>query len=381
MPEEKEEQLLEEEIANREGVIVKTSLTGIGVNILLSAFKAVVGYLSNSIAVILDAVNNLSDALSSVITIIGTKLANRLPDREHPLGHGRAEYLSAMLVSFIVLYAGITSLIESVKKIIHPETPDYAPVSLLIIAVAVVAKILLGRYVKKQGEKVNSGALVASGSDALFDAVLSASVLASALIFVLTKVSLEAYVGAFISIFILKSGYEMITDTIDDILGKRADRELTKTIKKIINEEKEVRGAYDLLMNNYGPGKNYASVHIELPDYMTVDEVDALTRRIQAKVYKKTGTVLTGVGVYSYNTSNEEAAIIRNKVMEVVISNDFALQMHAFYLDTETKHMRFDVVMSFDIDPAEGLKILNKQMEEHFPDYVVSITPDVDLSD
>ena len=166
----------------RSKVIVRTSIIGIIANVFLAAVKAVIGLAANSIAIVLDAVNNLSDALSSVITIIGAKIAGKKPDRKHPLGHGRVEYLSAMIVAAIVLYAGITSLIESVKKIIHPVTPDYSPVSLVIIAIAVVVKIVLGRYVKAQGEKVGSGSLIASGADAQFDAILSASVLASALI-------------------------------------------------------------------------------------------------------------------------------------------------------------------------------------------------------
>ena len=140
--------------------------------------------------------NNLSDALSSIITIVGTKLAGKLPDKKHPLGYGRIEYLSALIVSGIVLYAGITAAVESVKKIIHPEKPDYSAVSLVIIAVAVVVKIVLGRYVKKKGEAVNSEALIASGTDALSDAVLSASVLASALVYLASGISLEAWVGA-----------------------------------------------------------------------------------------------------------------------------------------------------------------------------------------
>ena len=160
------------ESENRDKVIVRTSIVGIVANIFLAAFKAVVGILSHSIAVVLDAVNNLSDALSSVITIVGTKLAGKLPDKKHPLGYGRIEYLSAMIVAAIVLYAGITSLVESVKKIIHPEKADYSAVALIIIASAVVVKLILGRYVKAQGEKVNSSALVASGADASFDAIL-----------------------------------------------------------------------------------------------------------------------------------------------------------------------------------------------------------------
>ncbi|MBR6349246.1 MAG: cation transporter [Lachnospiraceae bacterium] len=366
---------------NRDKVIVRTSIIGIIANVFLAAFKAAVGLISHSIAVTLDAVNNLSDALSSVITIVGTKLAAKSPDKKHPLGYGRIEYLSAMIVAAIVLYAGITSAVESIKKIIHPEAAEYSTVSLIIIAVAIAVKILLGLYVRKQGKKVASGALTASGSDALFDAILSASVLASAIVYIITGLSLEAYVGVVISGFIIKAGIEMMIETLNDILGKRADAELSKQIKTLITEEPEVRGAYDLLINNYGPDKNVASVHIELSDTMTVDQVDVLTRRLQRKVFTETGVILTGVGVYSYNTQDDEAARVRNKVQEIVMNHEWALQMHGFYADAEAKTMRFDVVMSFDVEQQEGLQTLYKEVKEAFPDYEVVIAPDVDISD
>ena len=366
--------------AERDRIIFKTGLTGILANLLLSAFKAAVGMLSHSIAVVLDAVNNLSDALSSVITIVGTKLAGRRPDREHPLGHGRIEYLSAMIVSGLVLYAGIASLVESVKKIIRPEKPDYTYLSLVIIAAAVLVKIVLGRYVSSQGKKANSASLSAAGADALFDAVLSASVLASAVVFMLSGVSLEAYVGAVISVFIIRSGVRMMAGTLNEILGKRADKETTARIMEILTEDKAVRGAYDLILYNYGPSKNYASVHLELQDTMTVREVDKLTRKLEGRVYRETGVIMAGVGLYSYDTGNDEAARIRNDVRERVLAYDWALQFHGFSLDIEDKEMAFDVVMSFDIRPDEGLRILYEEMRRVYPDYRIAISPDVDVS-
>ena len=367
--------------AKREKTIVRTSIIGIITNIFLVAFKATVGFISNSIAVILDAVNNLSDALSSVITIIGAKLGSKAPDKKHPLGYGRIEYLSSMIVSAIVLYAGGTSLVESIKKIIKPELPNYGTVSLIIIAVAVAVKLILGLFVKKQGKKVNSGALVASGSDALFDAVLSASVLASAIVFLIWNVSLEAYVGVVISAFIIKAGIEMMIETLNDILGKRSDKETGGQIRRLISEEPEVRGAYDLILYNYGPDKNYGSVHIELPDTMTVDEVDVITRRIQTKVFHSTGVILTGIGVYSYNTTDEEAAKIRNTVQKAVLSHDWALQVHGFYAETQSKSMRFDVVLSFDVEKDEAIETLYREVGELYPDYSLMIIPDVDAAD
>ena len=366
---------------NRDKVIVRTSVVGILVNVLLAAFKAVIGIMSNSIAVLLDAVNNLSDALSSIITIVGTKLAGKLPDKKHPLGYVRIEYLSAMIVSGIVLYAGITAAVESVKKIIEPQTPQYSTTSLIIIAVAVLVKIALGRYVKGQGLKVNSGALVASGADALFDAILSASVLACALIFTFTGYSLEAYVGALISVFIIKAGIEMMVEMVNEILGIRADKEKTSRIKKLLTEEPEVRGAYDLIMYNYGPEKDFASVHLELPDSMTAREIDQLTRRLERKVYRKTGVILAGVGLYSYNTSDDEASMIQKKVHDLVTSYNWCVQMHGFYVDLEQKEMSFDVVLSFDIEPKVGVATIQSELQKMFPDYEIEIAPDVDVSD
>ncbi len=367
--------------ANRDRVIIRTSIIGILTNVLLSAFKAVIGVMSNSIAVTLDAVNNLSDALSSIITIVGTRLASKLPDKKHPLGYGRIEYLSAMIVSGIVLYAGITSAVESIRKIIHPEKPDYSVISLVIIGVAVLVKIVLGGYVKAQGEKVNSGSLTASGSDALFDAILSASVLGSAVIFKLTGISLESWVGAVISVIIIKSGIEMMIDTLNEILGIRSDSETTSRIKKLITEEPEVLGAYDLIMYNYGPDKNYASVHIELPDTMNVSMVDSISRSLMLKVYRETGVLLVGIGVYSYNTGNDEAARIQNDIRKKVLSHDWAVQLHGFYLDAGAREIRFDVVLSFDITPEEALSILHEELGRDYPGYNIEIAPDVDVSD
>ena len=367
--------------ANREKTIVKTSVIGIITNVFLVGFKAFVGLVSHSIAVILDAVNNLSDALSSVVTIIGAKLGAKQPDKKHPLGYGRIEYLSSMIVAALVLYAGITSLVESVKKIIRPEAADYSTVSIVIISVAIVVKLLLGMFVKKQGKKVNSGALVASGSDALFDAVLSSSVLASAIVYLIWHVSLEAYVGVIIAGFIIKAGIEMMIETLNDIIDKREDAETTKELKEIICAEEQVLGAYDVTLFNYGPNKNYGSVHIELPDNLSVDDVDRITRNIQTDVFHKTGVILTGIGVYSYNTSDDEAARMRNTVRKTVMAHDWALQMHGFYADTEKKTLRFDVVVSFDADRKEALETLYGEVSTLYPDYDVLIVPDVDTAD
>ena len=368
-------------IENREAVIVRTSVVGIVANAALAGFKAMVGLMVNSIAITLDAVNNLSDALSSIITIIGTKLAGKAPDKKHPLGYGRVEYLTAMVVAGIVLYAGITSLTESVKKIVHPESADYTFVSLIIIAAAIVVKLFLGAFFKKRGKEVNSQSLIASGSDASFDAILSASVLASAIIYMLTKVSLEAYVGAVIAVIIIKSGVEMMIETLNDIMGQRTDPALVVAIKKTITEDPEVYGAYDLFLYNYGPDKNYGSVHVEVNDTLSAVDIDALDRRIQKNVYLKHGVILTGIGLYARNTTDGEAAKMKNTIMETVMAHDYAMSFHGFYADFGEKFASFDVVLSFECDRNEALKEICSEVQGLYPDWGYAIQPDVYITD
>lgn len=372
---------VQEDIASREGIIVKTSVVGIAANAALAAFKAVIGIAANSIAITLDAVNNLSDAVSSVITIIGTKLAGKAPDKKHPLGYGRIEYLTAMVISGIILYAGITSLTESVKKIVHPEAADYSFISLIIIAAAIVVKLFLGAFFKKRGKAVNSQSLIASGSDASFDAVLSASVLASAIIYILTKVSLEAYVGVVIAIIIIKSGVEMMIETLNDILGQRTDPALVVAIKKTITEDPEVHGAYDLFLYNYGPDKNYGSVHVEVDDTLTAVDIDALDRRIQQKVYMKHGVILTGIGLYARNTTDDAAKKMETAIMETVMAHDYAMSFHGFYADFDEKFASFDVVLSFECDRLEAVKEICSEVQGLYPDWGFAIQPDVYITD
>ena len=367
---------------SRERTIIRTSIIGIITNVLLAAFKAVVGLMSNSIAIVLDAVNNISDAGSSLITIVGTKLAGREPDKKHPFGYGRIEYLSAMIISVIVLYAGFTSLVESVKQIIHPETPEYTTVSLIIVAVAVVVKILLGRYVKSVGVKVNSDSLINSGQDAILDSVISASTLVAAGIFLIFHISLEAWLGAVISLVIIKSGIEMLKDTISQILGEGNDPELARSIKQTVVGFPGVQGAYDLILNNYGPDTWNGSIHIEVPDTCSADQLDQLIRSIQTAVYQKHHVILTAIGVYSVNTKDEEIIEIRKKVQQIVLSHRYVKQMHGFYLNRDYKSMRFDIVISFDAPDRRAVYTeAVSDVQKAFPDYTLQVAMDMDFTE
>lgn len=365
----------------REKTIIRTSVIGIAANVVLVVFKALVGIAANSIAVILDAVNNLSDALSSIVTIIGAEIGAKAPDKKHPFGHGRAEYMSQVVVAAIILYAGITSIVESGKKIIEPQAADYSVVSLVIISVAVVVKLVLGMYVRKKGRQVNSGSLEASGTDALFDAVISVSVLASAVIYLLFGISLEAYVGVIIALLIIKSGIEMVRDAVDEMLGIREEKGLSAEIKATVMEEDGVRGVYDLILHNYGPDHYLASAHIEVDDTLTAAKLDAMMRSIQARVYEKHSVIMTAIGIYSVNTADDEAAEIRSAIRKTVMSYDSVLQFHGFYIDPKSKSITFDIIIDFDADRQKIYAEILKEIRSAYPDYNVRITLDNDMSD
>ena len=367
---------------NREKTVIKTSIISILANIILAGFKAFVGLLANSIAIVSDAVNNLSDALSSIITIVGTKLAGKAPNKKHPYGYGRIEYMTSFIVSAIVLYAGVTALIESIKKIIHPEVADYSTVTLIIIIAGIIVKFILGLYVKKKGREVNSDSLVASGSDAFNDAILSISVLASAIIYLIFNISLEAYVGVLLSIFIIKAGIELIKESVDNILGVRVETDLSRNIKKDVVEEEEVQGVFDLVLNDYGPDKYLGSIHIEVADTLTVADIDKISRKITKKINEKYGVILHTIGVYSVNTKNENIKKIQNEVHEIVFSHDGILQMHGFYVDEVEKIISFDIIIDFNIKDREKeyAKIFD-EVQEKFKDYKININLDVDISD
>lgn len=369
--------------SERETAIVRTSAIGIAANVALAVFKAVVGILSNSIAVTLDAVNNLSDAISSIITIVGTKLSNKKADREHPFGHGRIEYITTTVIAAIIMYAGISSLIKSIQGIMDPVTPDYSPLSLVIIAVAVLVKIILGHYVRSVGNRVNSDTLIASGSDALFDATLSTSVLTAALIFIFTKISLEAYVGVIISVFIIKASIELLQGSIKEIIGMRPDAALSTLIYDIVKEDPDAEGVYDLIIHNYGPDRFVGSFHTEVLDTTSAIEIDTMTRRLSTEIYKQTSgkIIIAAIGIYARNTTDNRIVKMRTEVTEMALAHEGVLQVHGFIADIENQFMAFDAVIEFGYDGKQIVHDIIHEVEAAYPDMNVSVLLDRDTSD
>ena len=369
--------------SERETAIIRTSAIGIAANVALAVFKAVVGILSNSIAVTLDAVNNLSDAISSIITIVGTKLSNKKADREHPFGHGRIEYITTTIIAAIIMYAGISSLIKSIQGIMDPVTPDYSPLSLVIITVAVLVKIILGHYVRSVGNRVNSDTLIASGSDALFDATLSTSVLTAALIFIFTKISLEAYVGVIISVFIIKASIELLQGSIKEIIGMRPDAALSTLIYDIVKEDPDAEGVYDLIIHNYGPDRFVGSFHTEVLDTTSAIEIDTMTRRLSTEIYKQTSgkIIIAAIGIYARNSTDNRIVKMRTEVTEMALAHEGVLQVHGFIADIENQFMAFDTVIEFGYDGKQIVHDIIHEVEAAYPDMNVSVLLDRDTSD
>lgn len=365
---------------SRTAIITTTSMVGIAVNALLAAVKVVIGQITGSLAVSFDGVYNLTDAGSSVITLISTKLAEREPDKQHPYGFGRTEYLSTFVIAMIILYAGISSLSESVQKLLRGGVPSYSSLSLWILLLAVVSKIGLGLFTISQGKKAGSGSLEASGKDALNDSVMSGAVLSCALLYRFSGIFLEAWVSLVIALFIIKSVIDITREALSKIIGARTDPAVAKNVKDEIMKMPGVTGACDLFFNDYGPDKKVASVHIEIPDTWTADQIDETSRRIEHAVWKKEHVILSAVGIYAKNTKDPESRKIEEKIRSILGHYLHILQMHGFYADYP--QIRFDLIIDFNVkNRQEEYSEILEECRKAYPDHDVQITLDADVSD
>ena len=367
--------------SNRSQKIIRTSIIGIVANVLLASFKAAVGILASSVAIVMDAVNNLSDVLSSVITIIGTKLSERPADREHPYGHGRIEYFSAIIIAVLVLSAGIMSLIESVKKIFNPTEPEYTTVTLIVIVVAIVVKLVLGQYVKRQGQLLKSDALIASGSDALFDAVITLSTLVSAGIMLLWNVSLDGILGVLISLVIIKAGFEMLASPVNELLGARISQELVHNIKQEVGAFEGVHGVFDIILHNYGPNVLIGLLHVNVYDTMSAYEIHGLTRSISEQMYAKHSIIMT-IGVYAIATGENKRSQLQSIVMQTIAKHPEIVQIHGFYYFEKERRVSVDVVPDISVHDEAALSArLTEELKALIPDKEITIVIDHNYSE
>ena len=365
---------------NRNKEIIKVSFIGIITNVMLVIVKGIIGFIASSIAIILDAINNLSDVLSSVITIIGAKLSSKAPDKKHPYGHGRIEYISALLVAIVIIVAGISAMQTSISKIINPTLASYSYVTFIIISITVLVKLFLGLYFRKRGKALKSTSLVGSGQDALFDSIISLSTLIAAIISYRYNISIEGYLGIVISIFIFKAAIEILSDTFSKIIGVRSDIKDIKNLKELVSSFDGVLGVYDIIMHSYGEAKVLASVNIQVKDEMTAKEIHHLTRRIAIKAYQELNIILN-VGIYASNDTLEFKEIHDN-LNQIIANYKHIIQVHGFYVDDELHLISFDVIFDFEETEKEKIiKEIENKMQELYPNYLVNIVVDTDYSD
>ena len=370
---------------NRDKTIIRTSVIGILANVLLVGFKATIGFIAGSISIIMDALNNLTDMLSSVITIIGTVVSNKKPDKKHPFGHGRVEYITSTIIAFLILVAGGLAIYESIVSIIDyftngKQLPQFTLISLIILGVAVLVKVAVGIFYKIQAKKVDSQSLNASGNDALFDAALSTATLVGAIFAYTLGWYVEGYLGIIIGIFILKTGIEVLIESFSSIIGERYDKEETKQIIADIAKVQGVKGVFDLIINSYGHKRNIGSVHIGVDGHLNAKEVQIIEREITMIMYEKYNTIMT-VGIYADCDDSEEARQIRAKLSEILKEYPVILQLHGLFVDVPIHFCNFDLVISFDEkEPEKIIEEVKEKMMKAFPEFEFMIQLDRDFS-
>lgn len=257
---------------------------GILTNLLLASAKFVIGRISNSISLIADAMNNLSDATSSIITIAGFKLASKPADKEHPFGHGRVEYISGLLISFIVLFIGVEFVKSSYERIVHPVKTEFQWVYLAVLLFSIVIKIWMSKFNKTIAKSINSAALEASSIEAFVDVIICGCIIFSLILSRYTGLVLDGYIGLLVSAFILYSGYILIKDTLNPLLGEAPDPELVKNIVSKVKEYNYIKDVHDLVIHNYGPRKFLATIHVDVPRYISLGEIHETVDRAEKEI-------------------------------------------------------------------------------------------------
>lgn len=360
--------------------VVTVSIVGILVNVALGVIKIIVGNAANSVAVTSDAVNNFADSISSLVTIITMIIVGKGATRKHPFGFGRVEYFSSIIISVLVLFTGGEFMVESIKHIIHPAATNYGNVALVLLVVAILAKIFLGLYTRRQGKKANSPNLVASGQDALSDAILTGVTFVGALLSRFAHWNIDGWIGAIVSIFVLKSGLEILLDVVNKLLGDRPDAELGDMIMKEITATPGIIGAYDLILHNYGPNIFIGNVNVELDEQLSIRDAYEIVKPLSVKIANEYG-VFMYFGFYAVNTTDKKTMEMNQKVKDILMKEPDVLQVHAFYVEQDKKFMSFDVVLDFNVkDQLAKEKTIRDKVHSLFPDYEVEMVFDKDYT-
>ena len=360
--------ILHQDPETREGIISTTSTLGILVNALIAAGKVIVGLLASSIAIVSEGVNNASDALTSVLTLVGTKLAGKHPDAKHPFGYGRIEYLTSLVISVLILVTGIEMLINAVKLIFEPGELSITTISLVIVAVSAVIKFFLGIYTIRMGKKADSGALEAVGVDCRNDSFVSLVTILSAVVFLVFHISIDAYVGILTSLLIIKAGLEILRDTVSELIGRPGEKELATQIYNEILKTDGVLGAADMMLHNYGPEAYSGSVNIEIDHEKTVEEVYQTIHRLQLRIMHEYKVTMV-FGIYAVDNDHEDVRKLRKEIGQYVTMTEHVKSFHAVYLEPGTDRLYCDLIVDYELKDWDALR-------DDFSGYLKKLYPD-----
>lgn len=358
----------------REGVITAVSALGIAVNLLIAAAKVVLGLFASSIAIVSEGVNNASDAMTSVLTLVGSRLAGKHPDAKHPFGYGRVEYLTSLVIAGLILFTGIEMLIGSVRLIFEPTELNVSVPALAVVAVSAVIKFLLGVFTVSAGKRSGSGALVGVGLDCRNDSFISVVTILSAVIFIVSGVSVDAYVGALMSLLVVKAGFDVLRDTVSELLGRPGDAELAAKLYREIRSTPGILGAVDMMLHNYGPDAYSGSVNVEIDHEKTVGEVYDFLHALQLRIMREYNVTLV-FGVYAVDGDHEEVRVIRQRIADFVRAHEHVKSFHAVYLDPASPRLYCDLIVDYELRDWSLLRgEFTDFMRESFPERELVLT-------
>lgn len=370
----------------REAYGIMSSVVGLIVNFILFLIELVIGFSINSIAVIADSFHNLSDVTASVITLLGFKLSNKPADSKHPFGHGRIEYLSALMVAALILVVGYEFIRSSILRIINPEEVRFDLISFFIILVAIPLKVWLSHFTKAIGRRIDSSALKAAGADAFNDVMILSGVIFSLIISAVFRINIDGYVGVIVAIIIILFGFSIMKDTVDSLLGQTPDPKLVREIKSLALEYRLITGVHDIVVHNYGPGRSMVSMHVEVPSSVPVmtihDEIDRAEKEISEKL-----SIFVVMHMDPVSTDSAENVSAREEVESILKEFPEVNSIHDFRMigEGENKSLIFDIVIPFNIKitPREINSLIQKMeniIKEDHPLYNVIITADRDYA-
>lgn len=372
--------MVEEEIV-RSKMIKRAANTGIGVNVALGAIKIIIGYFSGSVAVISDGANNATDSISSLVTLIGYRFSKKRPTKEHPLGYGRVEYLSALLVGFLILMTGFSFLNGSIDAIKNPHDMSVSTVMIIVLFITVLVKVWLWRMNTKVGRETGSEALTASGADALSDVLTSLVTIAAAFCSRFTSFPVDGWAGLLISLFIMWNGISSILSTSDSILGERPNKEKVDRIRAIISSFPPLSGGYDIRIHSYGPDSAVGTIDVEVPFTASAESVYEAMMKAKESIKSEMGIDFT-FGMNATNQDDPEVIKMRDLTLKKMqmISSD-VIGIHGFHVHFDEKKIEFDTVVDFSLkDHNKFKKGIIDTLEKTFPGYKVDFNIDLDYS-